>query len=114
MNAHLRLHGLSFDSDDEVRLTFVADDGSAEAFVFTINTQHGIDVVSASREFRSLYRQVPGPYLSMWPEKLAIEAWKARNDPLPSGAALAELVTEARQEVERRCQEAQRPSNDTP
>lgn len=112
MTEELRLESLSFDSDSEVRITLIASDGTVEAFVFTINSDHGITSVSGSREFSKLYRQVPGPDTPQWPERLAIAAWNARQDPLPSGASLVDLVTEAREDVTRRWQESQRHITD--
>jgi hypothetical protein len=74
MRKGLVLQSLSFDSDTDVRLSFVAPDGSLSEFLFATKTVDGITVVSASSEFASLYRQVPGPRTPTWPEALVLAA----------------------------------------
>lgn len=96
------LTGLRVVAADAVDMSFVDGDGTEVTYRFTASYGAGLMVVSGEREFNARYRQVPGPALPMWPEKLAATAIAAQLEPLPTGADLDALTAEVRRELSER------------
>jgi hypothetical protein len=96
----LTLRSLTFISENEIALVFDPDPpGEPVTVQFTIHQTRVVDVVSGSPEFSRRYRAVPGPALPDWPEQLVGAAWRARQEPLPDGAELDELIEDVRRQL---------------
>jgi len=93
------LRSLTVLSPHEVAITLVDDAGDEVTFRFSAAEARGILVVSGEAAFSDRYRQVPGPALPMWPEKLAYAALKAVREPFPDDEAVALLTAQVREEV---------------
>lgn len=100
----LTLRSLTVLSPDEVAITLADDAGVEITCRFTFEQAGGISVVQSESAFSERYRLVPGPSLPMWPERLAMEAFRAVREPFPDAEALDLLNTQVREELHRRWQ----------
>ena len=99
----LTFRSLTVVSDNEVDLTFDADDGDTVTFRFAVSeTANRLAVTNGPPAFAQEYRQVPGPAIPTWPEQLALAALHARREPLPAGRQLDRLKAEVAEQIERR------------